>query len=338
MPLDRDLHGHAAPRHRIARRAVVGSLLAAGLARPALAQPGRSIRLVIGWPPGGGVDAFGRILAPALADRLGQTVVIENIGGAAGRLGSQAVARAPADGLTLLLANDTFAATEAMPVPGQPGFRAALLPVGQAVEAPNALVTHPGSGIADIAGFVAAARTRPGALNIGVPGIGSSQHLTSELALRSIPGALQVEHVPYRGGGPLLIDLVAGKIDAGMVTFAAAAGQVKEGRLRALAVTTRTRSAAIPGVPSFAESVAPDFHLATWQGLFVPAGTPEAALLRVQQAMAGAVADPALQDRLATLGFNPAATTAEAFAATVDGTIARFAAVVQAAGIRGDGA
>lgn len=338
MPPDRDLRSHAAPRLPLARRAVLGGLFTAAMARPALAQQGRTIRLVIGWPPGGGVDAFGRILAPALADRLGHAIVIENIGGASGRLGSQAVARAHADGLTLLLANDTFAATEALPVPGQPGLRAALVPVGQAVEAPNALVTHPGSGITDIAGFVAAARARPGALNVGVPGIGSSQHLTSELALRSIPGALRVEHVPYRGGGRLLIDLVAGKIDAGMVTFAAAAAQVKEGRLRALAVTTRTRNAAIPEVPSFAESVAPDFHLATWQGLFAPAGTPEAMIARVQQAMAASVADPALQDRLAALGFTAAPTTAAEFATTVDGTIARFAAVVQAAGIRGDGA
>jgi tripartite-type tricarboxylate transporter receptor subunit TctC len=310
----------------------------AALARPARGHPGRTIRLVIGWPPGGGVDAFGRILAPALAERLGQTVVIENIGGAAGRLGSQAAARAAPDGLTLLLANDTFAATEALPVAGLPAFRNALIPVGQAVEAPNALVTHPASGLADIAAFVAAARDRPGALNLGVPGIGSAQHLTSELALRSIPGGLQVEHVPYRGGGPLLIDLLAGKIDAGIVTFAAAAGQVKDGRLRALAVTTRRRNAAIPEVPSLAETVAPGFHLATWQGLFAPAGTPQAAVQRVQQAMAAALADPALRDRLAGLGFEAASAPAAAFAATVDGTIDRFAAVVRAAGIRGDGA
>ena len=320
------------------RGLLLGLVGSAALCRPALAQPGRPIRLVIGWPPGGGVDAFGRLLAPALAERLGQPVVIDNIGGAAGRLGSAAVARAPADGLTLLLANDTFAATEALPAAGMPSFREALVPVGQAVEGPNALVTHPGSGLADIAAFVAAARARPGALNIGVPGIGSSQHLTSELALRSVPGGLRAEHVPYRGGGPLLIDLLAGKIDAGVVTFAAAAAQVKEGRLRALAVTTRARNAAIPAVPSLAESVAPGFHLATWQGLFAPAGTPAAVLLRIQGAVAAVVADPALRERLAVLGFDPAPAPAEAFAATVGDTIARFAAVVRDAGIRGDGA
>lgn len=323
------------------RRAALAVLIAAGLAHPARAQPAptsRPLRLVIGWPPGGGVDSFGRILAPALAERLGQSVVIENIGGASGRLGSQAVARAPADGLTLLLANDTFAATEALPIAGVSAFREALVPVGQAVDAPQALLTHPGSGLADVAGFVAAARARPGGLNIGIPGIGSSQHLASELILRAVPGGLRAEHVPYRGGGPLLIDLVAGKIDAAVVTLAAAAPQLREGRLRGLAVSTRGRSPILPQVPTLDETVAPGFHLSTWQGIFAPAGTPEPVLQRVQEALAAAVADPALRERLAALGFAPAIAPAAVFAATVDETIARFAAVVREAGIRGDGA
>ena len=329
------------PRPAIGRRSLLGAGLA-GLAAPALAQssgfPQRPLRLVVGWPPGGGVDAFGRILAPALGEQLGQPVVVENIGGASGRLGSQAVARSAADGHTLLLANDTYAATEAVPAPGAGGgFRRALAPVAQGVAAPNALVTHPRSGLQDAAAFAAAARSRPGALNIGIPGWGSSQHLSSELLLRAA-GGLRAEHVSYRGGGPLLVDLLAGKIDAGVVTLAAAAEHVRDGRLAALAVTTRARNAAFPAVPAAAEALAPGFHLESWQGLFAPIGTPPAALLSVQRATAAALEGPEVGARLAALGFEAVAAGAEAFGALVDGTIERFARVAQEAGIRAEGA
>lgn len=310
------------------------------LARPSLAQgawPQRQIRLVIGWPPGGGVDVFGRILQPVLAERLGQPVVIENIGGASGRLGSLAAARAAPDGYTLLLANDTFAATEALPAPGTQPISGALEPVTQAIEAPNALLTHPGSGIADVAGFATAARARPGTLNVGIPGWGSAHHLTSELLLRAA-GGLQVEHVSYRGGGPLLIDLVAGKIDGGVVTLAAGAEHVRDGRLRLLAVTTRRREPSFPDAPSLAESIAPDFHLVTWQGIFAPAGTPIEIQRRVHGAVAEVLREARVAQRLAPLGFAPASQPPQVFKGLVDGTIERFAEVVRAAGIRADGA
>lgn len=319
----------------LSRRALLGAVLAT----PALAQggfPQRPLRLVIGWPPGGGVDAFGRILAPALAEQLGQPVVIENIGGASGRLGSQAVARAAADGHTLLLANDTYAATEAVPAPGTQPFGAALVPVAQGIAAPNALITHPRSGLADIAAFAAAARARPGALNIGVPGWGTSQHLSSELLLRAA-GGLRAEHVSYRGGGPLLVDLLGGKLDAGIVTLAAAAEHLRDGRLLGLVVTTSSRNAAFPALPAATEGLAPGFHLESWQGLFAPAGSPPAALLRVQEANAAALATPAVQARLAALGFDVASADAAGFGKLVAGTIARFARVARDADIRAEG-
>lgn len=322
-------------RVAIGRRALLG----AAIATPALGQggfPQRPLRLVIGWPPGGGVDAFGRILAPALAEQLGQPVVIENIGGASGRLGSQAVARATADGHTLLLANDTYAATEAVPAPGTQPFATALVAVAQGIAAPNALITHPRSGLADISAFAAAARARPGALNIGVPGWGTSQHLSSELLLRAA-GGLQAEHVSYRGGGPLLVDLLGGKLDAGIVTLAAAAEHLRDGRLQGLVVTTRGRSAAFPAMPAAAEWLAPGFHLESWQGLFAPAGCPPAARQRLQEANAAALANPAVQARLAALGFDVASNDAAGFGALVAGTIARFARVAQDAGIRAEG-
>ena len=328
---------------QIGRRILLGAGLAS-LAAPALPQggslgggfPQRPLRLIIGWPPGGGVDAFGRILAPALAEQLGQPVVIENIGGASGRIGSQAAARAAADGHTLLLVNDTYAATEAVPAPGAQPFGAALVPVAQGIAAPNALITHPRSGLGDIATFAAAARARPGALNIGIPGWGTSQHLSSELLLRAA-GGLRAEHVSYRGGGPLLVDLLGGKLDAGVVTLAAAAEHLRDGRLAGLVVTTRTRNAAFPAVPAATEGLAPGFHLESWQGLFAPAGSPAAALLRVQEANVAALAGPAVQARLAALGFDVASSDAAGFGALVADTISRFARVAQDAGIRAEG-
>lgn len=322
------------------RRRLFLAAPAALLARPAVSQdawPSRSIRLVVGWPPGGGVDVFGRILQPVLSETLGQPVIIDNVGGASGRLGSLAVARAAADGYTLLLANDTFAATEALPAPGTQAIGSALEAVTQAIEAPNALLTHPASGIADIESFAAAARARPGALNVGTPGWGSAHRLTSELLLRAA-GGLRVEHIGYRGGGPLLADLIAGKIDAGMVTLAAGADHARGGRLRLLAVTTGAREPSFPDVPTLTESIAPGFRLATWQGVFAPTGVPQPIRQRLHEAVARALADERVAQRLAPLGFTPASQPSARFAALVNETIGRFRAVVRDAGIRADGA
>lgn len=325
----------ALSRRRALRAATVLALPFVARRASADAFPARPLRLIIGWPPGGGVDVFARIFTPGLSAALGQPVTVDNIGGASGRLGTQAAIRAPADGYTWLLANDTFAATEALPVEAQ-AARAPLVPVVQAIEAPNVLVTHPRAGIPTIAAFAAAARARPGALNIGVPGWGTAHHLTSELFVRAA-GGLRVEHVPYRGGGPLLNDLVAGTLDAGVVTLAAAAEHIRDGRLVGLAVTTRTPSPSVPMVPTLAATVAPDFHLATWQGLFAPAGTPEAAQLRVRQAVEATLRDPALQARLETLGFDPVFGPPGGFARLVGSTVDRFTDVVREAGIRADG-
>lgn len=318
----------------LARRTLLGAaaLLAAPSVQAQNGWPGRPVRLIVPWPPGGGVDVLARVLQPALAARLGQTVVVENIGGGSGRLGTQAAARATPDGYTILLANDTFAATEALPLPGAPRRRTALTPVTLAISAPQGFFAHPRSGIATIEDFASAARARPGALNVGITGIGTSQHFVSELLLRAA-GGLRVEHVPYRGGGPLLADLAAGTIDVGVVTFAAAVGQARAGQLVPLAVTTATRTPDFPDVPTAAETIAPGFAQTTWQGLFAPAGTPETVLARLHEAAAGALADPAVTERLGPLGFEPVGADGAAFGRLLDETIATFADIALARGI-----
>lgn len=312
----------------LARRRFIAVVSAAAMATPAIARardayPTRTIRLIVPWPPGGGVDTFGRIVHAALAAQLGQTVVIDNIGGGSGRIGNQAAARAAPDGYTLMLANDSFAATEALPLPGGapqlPSFDAVTL----AASAPQGVFTHPRSGIRTIEEFAATARARPGALNVGVPGLASSQHLTSELLLRAA-GNLRVTHVPYRGGGPLMLDLIAGNVDAAVVTFAAGAQHVANGSLVPLAVTGAKRQASFPKVPTIGETVAPGFEQSTWVGFFVPKGTPEAYRTRLHQAIVAAVNDPAVIARLRDLGFDPVGADGPTFARLFDTTVRTF--------------
>jgi tripartite-type tricarboxylate transporter receptor subunit TctC len=296
--------------------------------------PVRPIRLIVPWPPGGGVDVFARVIQTPLGIQLGQTVLIDNIGGGSGRVGTQTAARATPDGYTFLLANDTFAATEALPVAGIAPLRSSFAPVTLAISGPQGVFTHPRSGFKTLDDFVAAAKARPGALNVGVPGLASSQHLTSELLLRAA-GNVSVTHVPYRGGGPLLQDLIAGNIDAGVVTFAAGAQQASGGQLVALAVTSPARSAGFPNVPTVAESVAPGFAQTTWMGLFAPKGTPDAARLRLHAATLAVLADPKVIERLAGLGFDPVGLDGTRFAELFDQTITTFAGIAAEKGIVG---
>jgi tripartite-type tricarboxylate transporter receptor subunit TctC len=320
------------PSRRLILTAAIGALAAPHVATASTPFPARPVRVIVPWPAGGGVDVLARIIQERLGRELGQAVIIENIGGASGRVGTQAAARAVADGHTLLLANDTFAATEALPAAGTASLRAAFAPVALAITAPQGLFTHPRSGIRTIQDFAAAARARPGALNVGVPGIGSSQHLTSELLLRA-SGDLRVQHVPYRGGGPLLADLLAGSIDAGVVTFAAAAQQAQAGQLVALGVTSASRPATFPHLPTAAETIAPGFVQNTWMGLFAPAGTPAAAIARVHAATAATLGDATVLQRFAEVGFEAAALAPDAFGELFDTTIRTFAEIAEQRGI-----
>jgi tripartite-type tricarboxylate transporter receptor subunit TctC len=289
--------------------------------------PTRSIRLIVPWPPGGGVDTFGRVIQAGLGAHLGQNIIIENIGGGSGRIGTQAASRAAPDGYTLLLANDTFAATDALPIAGAAPLRSAFEPITLAISAPQGVFTHPRSGFRTIEEFAAAARARPEKLNVGVPGIGSSQHLTSELLLRAA-GNLRVTHVPYRGGGPLLLDLVAGNVDAATVTFAAGAQQANAGQLVALAVTSAGRHASFPNVLTIAETIAPGFAQATWMGFLAPKGTPEEIRNRVHAATLLALKDSSVVARLRDLGFDPAGLDGPAFGRLFDETVRTFADIV----------
>lgn len=322
------------------RRRLVASLTGMPFLGPVAARaqevwPARSVRIVVPWPPGGAVDTFARIIQAPLSARIGRPVVIENVGGGAGRVGTQSAARA-VDGHTFVLVNDTFAATEALTVDGMPPLLPALTPVALAVTGPQGLFTHPRSGFANVHAFLAAAAADPGGLNVGVPGFGSSQHLTSELMLRAA-GDLSVTHVPYRGGGPLLQDLAAGNIDAGVVAFAAGAVQAGSGRLVPLAVTSGERLAAHRDVPTISETVAPGFVQTTWQGFLAPRATPAAATRRFQAAVEAVLHEPTVVGRLESLGLDPAGLDGAAFGSLLVRTATAFAEIAKACNIGPDG-
>ncbi|WP_458095258.1 tripartite tricarboxylate transporter substrate-binding protein [Roseomonas sp. WA12] len=319
----------------ISRRALLAALPL--LAAPSIlrAQVGpRPVRAVVPFPPGGGVDVFARPFAQALAAVLGQSVVVENVGGASSRIGNASVTRAPADGGTLLFTNDTLAAVEALPVPGGVPALPQLAPVLLAAGSPHAIITHPRSGIPDIAAYAARVRDPARRPNIALPGIGTAHHFASALFDQAVGGRAEV--VPYRGGGPAIADLLAGVVDASLLTLGAVAGHIRDGRLVGLAVTSAKRAAVVPEVPTVAETVAPGFDVTTWMGVLAPAATPAETIARLLAAGRTAMEDAVLRERLASLGFEPAGGGPEAFGALLRDTVARFSAVAPLAGIRAE--
>ena len=326
----------------LSRRDALLGLAGAALAAPALAdagwRPTQSIRIVAGAAAGGTLDIHTRAAAPALSQILGQAVVVENNGGGGGRVASAAVGRATPDGHTLLVGSGDGLAIADLLFRGREGpLRTKLRPVALTVRASQLLVTHPNSGIKDVAGYVEAVRQRDGALTLALPGHGGIAHLISEMLNKHL-GGLRVVHVPYRGGGPATIDVLAGQIDAMIITLPAVTEHVRQGRLIPLAVSTLQRDPVMPDVPTFAETIVPDFDVPSTQGAFLPAGTPDAIVQAWNVAWRHALFEPAVKQRLEGIGFVVDGSTPEAFEASLSNSSERFAAAIAAAGIRAEDA
>lgn len=317
------------------RRAAL--LAGAGLlARPALAQswrPAGPVRCIIGAAAAGTLDIHARAAGPVLAERMGQPVVMENNGGAAGRVSSALVGRAAPDGQTILVSSgDGIVISDILYGPSQGRLRPRLRPVTMTIIAAQLLITHPRSGIRSVQDYVARARSGQG-VTLGVPGYGGIAHLISEMVYRGL-GGMRVVQVPYRGGGPATLDLLAGQIDAMIITLPAVTDHVRAGRLTALAVSTLRRDPAMPGVPTIAETLIPDFDVPSTQGVYAPEGTPDRIVEAWAQAWRGALQTEAVARRLSDLGFVITATTPAEFGASMDAAEARFSEVIAAAGIR----
>ena len=299
----------------------------------AQAWPSKPVRLVVPFPPGGLIDQMARLMAPRLAREIGQPVVIDNKPGAGGNVGAAEAARAPADGYTLLMASPPLTISPAI-YPSLPYRPEQIVPIGVVGRVPNVLLVNPKSGIASVADLVTRAKAAPGRLNYASNGNGTSLHLSAEL-LKVLTGTF-ITHIPYRGAAAAVTGLMAGEVDAMFENLPSVLGQIRGGNVRALAVTTRTRSKALPDVPTLAESGMLDFDVSAWYGLAAPAGVPADIMGRLEKALDAVSRDAeivtAMERSGASVGFVNTAGTA----AFMSADAAKWKRVVDFAKIRVD--
>jgi tripartite-type tricarboxylate transporter receptor subunit TctC len=323
----------------MARRREVLTLGLAALATPTLAQP-RPIRLIVPYPPGGPLDIVARALAEQVKDTLG-TVVVENRPGAGGNVGADLAAKAAPDGTTIVMG---AVATHAInpwlytKIPYDP-IRD-FTPITGVAQVPNVLVMNPATadkfGIRSVADLITHAKARPGSLNYGSGGNGSAGHLAGEM-FKAQAGVFMV-HIPYAGGNPAQLALLSGQVDLNFDNLAAASANIKAGKLRALAVTTAKRSAAVPELPAIAEAggALAGFDIHTWFGLFGPAGLPAETTQRLNRAFVAALNSAEIKARLAGLLAEGMPGTPEQFAAFVKAELAKYEGVVKRSGAKAD--
>lgn len=296
--------------------------------------PSRPLRIIVSTSPGGGADVTARLLAPRLSGALGQNVIVENRPGASGMIAGEYVTRQPADGYTLLLDITTHAVNPALH-PRMPFVTLKdLAPVTQIIRAPNVLVVHPSVPVVSVREFIDYAKSRPGGLAYASSGNGSSQHLAAEL-FRMRTG-IELTHVPYKGGGPALADVVAGHVPVFFAFLSSAAPHIKAGRLKPIAVTGSGRAPSMPSTPTVAESGLPGYEIYDFNGLFAPASTPAKVIERIQAEVGRALALPEVRGQLAAIGAEPVGNTPQQFEAFLRAEIGKWSRVVTEAGIKVD--
>ena len=306
-------------------------------AAPAQAQgtwPDKPLKLVVPYPAGGNADNTARLLATQLGQRLGQQVVVDNRPGGSGTIGAAAVAKAPADGYTLLLDATAFTVNPSL-FPKLP-FDAAkdFAPISLVLQVPLLMVVPANSPFQSVADLVKAAKARPGHLTYASAGNGGAQHLAGELFKQGQKVA--ITHIPYRGGAPALTDLIGGQVDVMFSATTASGPFVKSGKLRPLAISSPRRVEGWESVPTVAESGVPGFQVSEWNGLFAPAGTPRPVLERLEAETRAIVASPEMKKRFAELGVQGVGSSAQEFSAFLKTETTKWAEVIRTAGIRMD--
>ncbi len=304
-------------------------------ARAADAYPAKPVRLLVGFPPGGANDLVARAVATKLGPRLGQQVVVDNRPGAGGNIATQQVARAAPDGYTMLLGSvSSLAMGPAMYRDVGYDPLADFAPVTQAVGVSSMVTVHPSLPAKSLKDLVALAKRRPGQLNVGTPGTGSIAHLGLELLKRT--AGIEVVHIPYKGGGPAVIDAMAGQIECLVSLISTSAPHVKSGRLRGLAVSSGQRSPALPEIPTIAENGYPGYEASGWLGLLFPAKTPDAIVQRVYKDAVAVINMADVREQLLNVGIDPAPSSPEAFRAYIKVEFAKWGKLIREAGIRAD--
>ena len=306
-------------------------------AAPAQAQgtwPDKPLKLVVPYPAGGNADNTARLLATQLGQRLGQQVVVDNRPGGSGTIGAAVVAKAPADGYTLLLDATAFTVNPSL-FPKLP-FDAAkdFAPISLVLQVPLLMVVPANSPFQSVADVAKAARARPGHLTYASAGNGGAQHLAGELFKQGQKVA--ITHIPYRGGAPALTDLIGGQVDMMFSATTASGPFVKSGKLRALAISSPRRVEGWESVPTAAESGVPGFQVSEWNGLFAPAGTPRPVLERLEAETRAIVASPEMKKRFAELGVQGVGSSAQEFSSFLKAETTKWAEVIRTSGIRMD--
>src|SRR5918999_1657638 len=296
--------------------------------------PSRPIRFILPFPPGGGTDILGRLIAERLSANLGQPVVTENRGGAGGNVGAEAAARSAPDGYTIVLVAPSLAISPTLYSKLNYDPVKDFAPVSLVATVPNVMITQASLPVQTLQDFIAFAKSKPGALNFGSGGAGTSNHLAGEL-FNIVTGAKLV-HVPYKGVNLAMQDVLAGNVHLVFIGIPAAAPHIKAGRLRALAVVARERSQALPEVPTVAEAGLRDFEVTTWYGVLVPAGTSKNVVNRLNAELVKVMHSPELKERLAATGTEPLTSTPDEFAAYIKREIAKWGEVVRKAGVKAD--
>jgi tripartite-type tricarboxylate transporter receptor subunit TctC len=309
---------------------------AATLCLPAWAQdafPSKPIRLIVPFTPGGVTDTSGRVIAEFLGRRLGQQVIVDNKPGASGNIGTAMAVQAAPDGYTLVLAFDGTMVINPHVFAKVPfDTLKDFAPVGKIGDAVLILVANPSVPARTLQDVITLSKTQAGGLSYGTSGIGGTPHIAGEL-LRQRTGAV-LEHVPYKGGGQAITDVIGGSIPLVYTAVAGAQGHVKSGKLKAIAVSSTQRVSSLPDVPTFIESGVPDFVANSWVGVLAPARTPAAIIKRLNTELNAVLADPAVRERLNTLGIDAQPGTPEQFADEMKRDLGRYGPVVKAAGIK----
>jgi len=314
----------------------LAALAAWATSGPATAQafPSKPIKIVVPYTPGGPTDIPARLVGQKLSEILGQPVIIENKPGAGGNIGADAVAKASADGYTLLLVTTGHAINPALYPKLAYDLTKDLVPVSQLTSSPMVVTVNPGLGVNSIKDLIALAKAKPGTLNFGSAGNGSSTHLAPELF--SMMAGIKMNHIPYKGSAPALADVMAGNSQVAFDFMTSAMPFVRSGKLKGLATTGATRSPAAQDLPTVAEAGVPGFEVVGWNGVMAPAGTPPDVIAKLNAAIKQALATPEVSERLTGLGANVVWNTPADFGAFVKAEVAKWDKVVKASGAKID--
>lgn len=322
------------------RKLIVGVrvLVAAGFATLAMATnaayPDKPVKLIVPFPPGGGNDQVGRLLAERLSQVTSAQFIVENRGGAGGNIGADMVARSAPDGYTLLVASNQVVINPALYQKMTFDVMKDFTPVAMVADVQFILVANPGVKVKTVADVIGLDKKSPGTLNHGTPGNGTPQHLAAELF--NTTAGTSLTHIPYKGTGPAMSDLLGGQIQLAFATLPAALPHVKDGKLAPIGVTGKSRSSLLPDVPSIVESGVKGYEATTWYGILAPAGTDAAVIATLQKAIQTVMADPEFRKRLDERGFEPRFMTGAAMSVEMKADSVKWARIVKATNVKLD--